>query len=166
MRLFHDFQRDVRYAVAGLFRRPLFAGTAIATIGLGIGAATSVFNVINSLYLRTLPVPTADRLIRVEFHRPGGNPALGLAAVRILRERATAFDAVVAHDSRSVIQVRIGTRSVEQDGAFVSANYWTTLGLHPRLGRFFLPEEDSVVDRANTDSGRSSSYPDRFDCYS
>ena len=63
MRLFHDLQRDVRYAVAGLFRRPLFAGTAIATIGLGIGAATSVFNVINSLYLRTLPVPTADRPI-------------------------------------------------------------------------------------------------------
>lgn len=147
MRLFNDLQRDVRYAVAGLFRRPLFAGTAIATIGLGIGAATSVFNVVNSLYLRPLPVPTGERLIRVEFHRPGGNPALGLAAVRILRERATAFDAVVAHDSRSVIQVRIGTRSVEQHGAFVSANYWTTLGLHPRLGRFFLREEDSVVDR-------------------
>src|SRR5690242_7934146 len=100
MRLLHDLQRDVRYAVAGLLRRPVFAGIAIATIGLGIGAATSVFNIVDSLYLRALPVPTADRLIRVEFHRPGGNPALGLAAVRILRERATAFDAVVAHDSR------------------------------------------------------------------
>lgn len=147
MRLLNDLERDGRYALAGLLRRPLFAGIAIATIGLGIGAATSVFNVIDSLFLRALPVPTGDRLIRVEFHRPGGNPALGFAGVQILRERATAFDAVVAHNSRSVIQVRIGTRSVEQNAAFVSANYWTTLGLHPRLGRFFLPAEDSVVGR-------------------
>ena len=147
MRLIHDLQRDVQYAVAGLLRRPLFAATAVATVGMGIGAATSVFTVIDSLYLRTLPVPTGDRLIRVEFHRPGGNPALGLAAVRILRERATAFDAVVAHDSRSVIQVMIGRRSIEQHGAFVSSNYWSTLGLRPLRGRFFLPAEDSVVDR-------------------
>ena len=40
-----------------------------------------MFSVINSLYLRALPVPTGDRLIRVEFDRPGRNPALGLAAV-------------------------------------------------------------------------------------
>jgi predicted permease len=147
MRVLHDLPRDVHYAVAGLLRRPLFSVTAIATIGLGLGAATSVFSVVDSIFLRRLPVPTGDRLIRVEFYRPGRNPALGLAGVRILRERATAFDAVVAHDSRSVVHIQIGDRSVEADGAFASANYWSALGLRARLGRFFLPREDSVVDR-------------------
>src|SRR5690242_21753795 len=98
MQLLADLQRDVRYAAAGLLRHPLFAASAIATIGLGIGAATSVFNLVDSIYLRALPVPSADRLLRIEFHRPGGNPALGLAAIRILRERATAFDAIIAHE--------------------------------------------------------------------
>ena len=147
MQLFADLQRDLRYAMAGLLRHPLFAASAVATIGLGIGAATSVFNVVDSIYLRRLPVPSADRLVRVEFHRPGGNPALGLAGIDILRERATAFDAVIAHASRNVLFVRVGNRSIEQHGAFVSANYWPTLGITPRLGRFFAASEDSVPDR-------------------
>ena len=146
MRPLQDFRRDVRYALAGWLRHPLFAITAIATIGLGLGAAISVFTLVNSLFLRALPVPGADRLVRVYFERRG-NPALGLAAIRLLRQRAPAFDAVIAHDSRNVVMVRIGNRSVEQNGAFVSANYWSTLGITPRLGRFFVPEEDSVVDR-------------------
>jgi hypothetical protein len=82
MRLFNDLQRDVRYAAG---RPTTFAGTAIATIGLGI-RATSVFNVINSLYLRPLPVPTGSADSR-RVHRPGGNPALGLAAIRIASVR-------------------------------------------------------------------------------
>ena len=147
MQLFVDLQRDVRYAIAGLLRHPLFAASAVATIGLGIGAATSVFNLVDSIYLRRLPVPSADRLLRVEFHRPGGNPALGLAAIRALRQRATAFDAVIAHASRNVLFVRVGNRSIEEHGAFVSANYWSTLGITPRLGRFFAASEDSVPDR-------------------
>lgn len=147
MQLFVDLGRDARYAVAGLLRHPLFAASAIATIGLGIGAATSVFNVVDSVYLRRIPVPTAGRLLRVEFHRPGGNPALGLAAIRILRQRATAFDEVIAHESRNVLLVRVGNRSIEEHGAFVSANYWRGLGITPRLGRFFGAAEDSVPDR-------------------
>ena len=147
MQLFADLQRDVRYALAGLLRHPLFAASAVATIGLGIGAATSVFNVVDSIYLRRLPVPSADRLLRVEFHRPGGNPALGSAAIRILRARATAFDEVIAHESRNVLFVRVGNRSIEEHGAFVSANYWSALGVKPRLGRFFGASEDSVPDR-------------------
>ena len=147
MQLFADLGRDLRYAIAGLLRRPLFAASAVATIGLGIGAATSVFNLVDSIYLRPLPAPSADRLLRVEFHRPGGNPALGMAAIRIIRARATAFDEVIAHESHNVLFVRVGNRSIEEHGAFVSANYWPTLGVTPRLGRFFLASEDSVPDR-------------------
>ena len=147
MQPFADLQRDVRYAIAGLLRHPLFAASAVATIGLGIGAATSVFDLVDSIYLRQLPVPAADRLLRIEFHRPGGNPALGIAAIRVLRAHAPAFDEVVAHESRNVLFARVGNRSIEEHGAFVSANYWSTLGIKPRLGRFFVASEDSVPDR-------------------
>ena len=145
-----DFARDVRYALGGLRRHPTFAATAIATIGLGIAAAVTVFTIVDSLFLRPLPVPAGNRLVRVYFPRPdAGDYSLGLAGVRLLRQRVTAFDAVIAHDSRDVLQIGIGesSRGIEQHGAFVSANYWTTLGIRPRVGRFFTPEEDSVPDR-------------------
>lgn len=142
-----DVLQDTHHAVSTWWRYPLFNLTTVATIGLGIGAATTAFSLLDSLFLRRLPVPAGDRLMRVHFSRPGRSGALGLSAIHALRDRATAFDAVIAHDSRNVLLVRIGNRSIEQHGAFVSANYWSTLGITPRLGRFFLPAEDSVVDR-------------------
>jgi predicted permease len=143
-----ELRRDLRYAVATLRRYPAFAITAIATIGLGIAAAVTVFTIVDSLYLRPLPVPEGSRLVRIYFPHPeDGEYPTGLAGIKLLRDRVREFDAVVAHDSRNVLQVRVGDHSVEQHGAFVSANYWKTLGIRPRLGRFFTAAEDSVPDR-------------------
>jgi putative ABC transport system permease protein len=143
-----NLRRDLRYGLGALRRRPLFAASAIGTIALGVAAVATAFTLIDSVFLRPLPVAGGDRLVRIFYPRPNGRAwSLGLDAVRVLRQRATAFDAVVAHESRNVVQVGIGDRSVEQHAAFVSANYWTTLGVHPRLGRVFGAAEDSVIDR-------------------
>jgi putative ABC transport system permease protein len=143
-----NLRRDLRFGLNALRRRPLFAASAIGTIALGIAAVATAFTLIDSIFLRPLPVAEGDRLVRIFYPRPNGRTwSLGLDAIRVLRDRATAFDAVVAHESRNVVQVGIGDQSVEQHAAFVSANYWTTLGVHPRLGRFFDTSEDSVVDR-------------------
>ncbi len=56
---------DLRYAVRGLFRNPAFALTAILTLALGIGAATSIFSVADAILLRPLPFPHQDRLVMV-----------------------------------------------------------------------------------------------------
>jgi predicted permease len=147
-RFMDTLRRDLRYGVDALRRRPLFAASAIGTIALGITAVTTAFTLIDSVFLRPLPVAEGDRLVRVYYPRPNNRTwSLGLDAVRVLRTRASAFDAVVAHESRNVVQVGIGDHTVEQHAAFVSANYWTTLGVHPRVGRFFGVSEDSVVDR-------------------
>jgi predicted permease len=140
--------QDLRYGLGALRRRPSFAASAIGTIALGIAAVATAFTIIDSVFLRPLPVSDGDRLVRIYYPRAnGGARPVGLDAIRVLRARVTAFDAVVAHESRSVVQVGIGNNSVEQHAAWVSSNYWTTLGVRPRMGRFFDASEDSVVDR-------------------
>src|SRR5438477_980743 len=56
--------RDTRTALRGLRAHPGFALSTIATIGLGIAAAVTVFSFVDSIFLRPLPVPSADRLVR------------------------------------------------------------------------------------------------------
>ena len=56
---------DLRYAIRGLLRAPGFAFAAILTLGLGIGAVTSVFSVADAVLLRPLPYPESNRLVMV-----------------------------------------------------------------------------------------------------
>src|SRR5437762_135979 len=78
--------RDIRIAVRELRSRPGFAVSTIATIGLGIAAAVTVFAFVDSIFLRPLPVRGADRLVRVYLARgDGGLGFLGTAGASLLR---------------------------------------------------------------------------------
>src|ERR1017187_9581255 len=61
-----NFFQDVRYGLRVLRRNPGFAATAILTLALGIGATTAIFSVVDTVMLKPLPFPTADRLVRIE----------------------------------------------------------------------------------------------------
>src|SRR5262245_3436283 len=63
--LVQDFWRDMRIGARRLFRAPGLAAVAILTLGLGTGAATAVFSVVNDVLLRPLPYPDSDRLVRL-----------------------------------------------------------------------------------------------------
>lgn len=140
--------RDARYGWRSLWRHPGFALTTALTIALGIAATVTVFTIVDSIFLRPLPVPHADRLVSVSFRRPGGREDwIGGLGAALLRARATAFDAVATHDSREVLLVSARGVATERFGAFVSPGYFAVLGVRPQLGRFFLPAEDSVPDR-------------------
>ena len=78
LRAVDDVWRDVRYAVRTLGRRPVFAGVAVLTLGLGIGANTAVFSLINDYLFRTLPVRDAETL--VTFRWTGVNDVSSLRA--------------------------------------------------------------------------------------
>lgn len=143
-----DAVRDVSYGWRVLRKHPGFALTAVLTAALGLTAAVTVFTIVDSVYLRPLPVPHADRLVSVALERHGRrNLRLGDAAAALLRARASVFDAVVTHDSREVLYVSTSAGSSQRFGAFVSANYFRFLGVRPWRGRFFLPSEDEVPDR-------------------
>lgn len=147
-RFVEDLARDLRYGWRSLRRHPGFALTTVLTIALGIAATVTVFTIVDSIFLRPLPVPHAERLVAVSFRRPTGREDwIGGSGAALLRARATAFDAVIAHDSREVLLVAARGVATEQFGAFVSPDYFAVLGVRPQLGRFFLPAEDSVPDR-------------------
>jgi predicted permease len=140
--------RDFRIALRGLRAHPGFALSTIVTIGLGIAASVTVFAFVESIFLRPLPVRSADRLVRVYLGRTDGRLGfLGTAGAEVLREHRDVFDAVAADDARNVVFVRSRGALSQQFVSFVSAEFFPMLGLQPRLGRFFSAAEDSVPDR-------------------
>src|SRR5437016_4684228 len=63
LNLIEDLLRDIRYSVRGLLKNPGFTCAAVLTLGLGIGANTAVFTMVNSVLLRQLPFKNAERLV-------------------------------------------------------------------------------------------------------
>src|SRR5258706_12572474 len=70
MRWFSDAGLDVRYAIRSLRKSPAFAAVAIATLALGIGAATAIYSVVDTILLQPLPFADSDRLVRVVENIP------------------------------------------------------------------------------------------------
>jgi len=148
-RFFSDFLMDLRYAVRTLRKSPGFTGVAILTLALGIGANAAVFTVINSLILNPLPVDTISTLAAVnttqtkKAAQANDLQLLSFPNFRDLREKTYSFGSLAAHSNPTAVTM------IDQDEPrrvfmeLVTANYFDTLGLHPSLGRFFLPDEDA-----------------------
>ena len=135
--------QDVRYATRSLRKSPGFTTVAVLTLSLGIGANTAIFSVIQALLLRPLPVPHADQLVQLFLVRPEQQPANAFSYpfVNALAARRDIFDGVFGFVATTVSVD--GTGSVEQaDGAWVTGEYYDTLGLTPVLGRLLTPGDD------------------------
>ncbi len=137
---------DLRYALRGVLRRPGFTAVAVVSLALGIGANTAIFTFIQAVFLRPLPVTDPAHLVAlytVSSDIPGYLPISRLNFVDY-REQTAVFSgaALVAQISLSLS----GAGEPEAiPGLMVSANYFDLLGVRPRLGRGFLPEEDTVA---------------------
>lgn len=136
--------RDLRYGLRLLRRSPGFAGIAVVTIALGIGATSAIFSVINAVALKPLPYPDADRLIYITSQFP----TLGFEKFWVsppeyleLRERSKSYSDIAAYLT-SAVNVSEGTRPQRVNAVFATANMFDVLGVKPRLGRAFTAEED------------------------
>ncbi|MGH9159595.1 MAG: ADOP family duplicated permease, partial [Vicinamibacteraceae bacterium] len=148
--LLADLWRDVRYAVRTLRRAPGFTAIVMLTLAFGIGANTTVFTVINTLFLGPLPVGNGSELVMVRTvdTAPEADAdnllPLSYLNVRDLRERQTAFRSVAAYSAPQTATWLDRGSPQRLFIELVTGSYFETLGLRPASGRFFRPEEDRV----------------------
>src|ERR1035437_8339621 len=136
-----DFLLDLRYAARLLRRTPGFAAIVVAVLGLGIGANSAVFSVVNAVLLRPLPYHDPDRLYRLDEIDPKGQPTgVSPADARIFRERVHAFESIaVSHWQNLTIT---GPQGPENEyGGRVSSGCFRMLARPAALGRIFRDEE-------------------------
>jgi len=140
--------QDLRYGALILSKKPGFTLIVVVTLALGIGANLTIFSFVDSFFLRPIPAREPAALVNVEATRNGrwyGEYAYPTYAH--YRDHSKSFEALAAHYSTAPLNVVTEGDSRVANGAVVSANYFPMLGIQPRLGRFFLPEEDAVPDR-------------------
>src|SRR5213076_2072544 len=133
--------QDLRYALRTLLRTPLFTFVAVLTLGLGIGATTVVFTILNGVVLRPLQYEASDRLFGIwEQNEQGGYRLGSYPTFRDWRAQSNVFEALAyIRGSSSLIPSNDGTRRVGT--AFVSDEFFAVLRGPPLIGRLFSPEE-------------------------
>jgi predicted permease len=139
--------RDSRYAFRALAQGPLFSLSAVGTLAVGIGAATTFFSAVQGVLLRPLPVAEPDRLLGVELVRESGTPTRSVSLPDYLDYRdgtAGTLDLAAHHLSDVTLSNEGG--AIAGLGLDVSSSYFRVLGVTPALGRFFAPGEADRVD--------------------
>ncbi len=134
--------QDIRYALRGFRRTPLFAITVIATIALGLGINTAVFTIFNSYVLR--PISIRDPYSLYELHWENHAGWFGLTADQYdqCRRNNTALTETFAARN---LQLRVNGRV--SFGELVSGNYFRMLGVNAILGRTLLPSDAAAPGR-------------------
>jgi putative ABC transport system permease protein len=139
--------QDLRYGARMLLKYPSFTAIAIITLALGIGANTAIFSVVNAVLLRPLPYSEPERLLRIHEQKTDS------ATPRLRHEVAPANYLDWRRQSRTLVEIGAwGQEELALAGkdhadpvitAFVSANFFSILGISPLHGRVFTAEEDT-----------------------
>ena len=134
--------KDLLHSIRSLLRHPGFTAVAIITLMLAIGVNTTIFSVVNAVLLKALPFRAPEQLVSV--HKATGSTGFpGIAGYQYLawKEKSANFEDLAAFSDDNI--------NLTGDGeperipyAQVTASLFTTLGVQPVRGRFFLPEED------------------------
>jgi putative ABC transport system permease protein len=147
--------QDVRIAGRSLARRPGFAVGVALTLGLGIGATTTIFSVVDGVILRQLPYVDPGRLVAVGATFPTGEwddqeaglqhlAGISLLNFRDFRARNRSLESVAGVESVSVLFPDMGSGPELVPAARASNELFDLLGVTPALGRTFLPGEHST----------------------
>ena len=141
--------RDLRYGARLLRRSPGFALVGILSLALGIGANTAIFQLLDAVRLRSLPVSNPQELAEVRI--VGGNRGMGLTNApygqltrpvwQEIREHHEPFSGVFAWSANDV-RVGQGSDLRRAHGLYVSGEFFRMLGVQPWRGRLILPEDE------------------------
>src|SRR6185436_7187806 len=138
--------RDVRYGLRLLLRTPAFTAAAVLTLGLGIGANTAIFSVVNAVLLRPLPYANPERLVMVgERGNDGSASNVGYTTFLDWKSRNHTFeDMALVRSFQPTLAVNGEPERVS--AMRVSSNFFTLLGVRPALGRDFRADEDTAAN--------------------
>ena len=149
--------RDLQYAWRMLRKAPAFTLAAVATLALGIGANTAIFQLLNAVRLRNLPVGDPHRLALIRIADKGGfgisnySDNLSYPLFQQIREHQQAFSGVFAWGS-GYTGVRIGQGAQARRATVlgVTGDFFPALGISPAAGRLFGPDDDLLGCAAPT----------------
>jgi putative ABC transport system permease protein len=144
--MFEELWQDLRFGVRMLRKAPGFTAIAVLTIALGIGATTAIFTVVDATLLEPLPYPQPEQLVSIQDNFPGiGAQDVGMSQPewQDLQHSGifeyispTWFDENNLTGSSQPARVRL---------LIVAPNYFALLGVQPRLGRGFSPQDAGII---------------------
>lgn len=147
-RLFTGVQRDVRLGVRLLRANPAFALVAILSLALGIGANTAIFELLDAVLLRTLPVAAPQQLAEVQLIHPG---RIGSSVARqqifssaqwgAIEKQQQGFSGIAAWSTER-FNLGTGGEARYAKGLWVSGDFFHVLQVNPKLGRLFAKSDD------------------------
>src|SRR5215216_3340788 len=136
---------DLRFGIRMMIRNPVFTLIAVVTLGLGIGANTAIFSVVDAVLLRPLPYPDADRLVFLwSTMNSQGVPQSGSALpdYQGWRDQNKVFDGLGGF---YYCDFKLATENEPPEriqGAYITTNLFQILQVSPAMGRLFTPEEE------------------------
>jgi putative ABC transport system permease protein len=136
--------QDIRFGLRMLLKSPGISIVATIALALGIGANTAIFSVVNAVLLRPLPFPNSDSLVALfETDQQRGQQRGSHSYPNFfdLRAQNSVFERVASYHSGDYIMTGQGEPARLQ-GSVVTADLFSLLGVAPKLGRTFLPDED------------------------
>jgi putative ABC transport system permease protein len=146
-----SFTQDIRYGARQLLKSPGFALVAVLSLALGIGANTAIFQLVDAVRLKTLPVKNPEELATVDFAK--GSNRSGWFSTRTarltygqfdqIRNQQQAFSGVLAW-AASRFNLSPGGEARYAEGMYVSGPYFQVLGTTPVIGRVFSEEDDRL----------------------
>jgi putative ABC transport system permease protein len=140
------FLHDLRFSLRTLSRTPAFTVVAVATVALGIGAATTIFSVVNGVLLKPVPFRDPDRLAMVYLNaseRGVSRSHFSMADYADWRAHDRAFVETAAFGGWGRFMTMNGQGEPEQvPGVYATSGFFSILGVRPVLGRMFEPGDD------------------------
>jgi putative ABC transport system permease protein len=141
--------QDLRFGIRMLLKNPGFTAVAVLSLALGIGANTAIFQLLNAVRLKTLPIKNAQELTQIRLtdisgtrgSKPARYPAVTNPIWEQIRDRQQAFSGLVAWGSAD-FNLAQGGEVRPAKGLWVSGDFFNVLGVQPELGRTFMTADD------------------------
>ncbi len=148
LRLLDELRGDVSYACRLLRRSPAFTLVALLSLGLGIGANTAIFTLIDTVLVKTLPVEDPQRLFFVDNSggKSGGSNGPPYPCFERLRDHNRFLSGIAAFSGR-MFKVSIDSVPERVRGQYASGSYFDVLGVRAVHGRMLTPADDSEPGR-------------------